>query len=68
MTNIPLTPTEDIILGLLKQGLRGKEMAAARGCELKTVKYHLTNIYKKLGVTGARQLLGEIVQEDGFGR
>jgi DNA-binding NarL/FixJ family response regulator len=45
-----LTEREMTVLGLLKRGLCSKEIAAALGRSVPTVKFHLRNIYTKLGV------------------
>jgi len=45
-----LTPREKTIVGLLKRRLGNKEIAAALKISESTVKFHLSNIFKKLGV------------------
>lgn len=44
-----MTPYEIRILLLLKQGLSNKNISNRVGLSVNTVKYHLKNIYKKLG-------------------
>lgn len=44
------TQREESITGLLKQNLSNKEIARALGITERTVKFHLGNIYTKLGV------------------
>jgi DNA-binding NarL/FixJ family response regulator len=44
-----ITPYESRILLLLKQGLANKNISFKVGLSENTVKYHLKNIYKKLG-------------------
>lgn len=46
-----LTPRERRIVGLLKRRLANKEIAAILGISENTVKFHLSNIYNKLGVS-----------------
>ncbi len=55
----PLNPRELDILRLLERGLANKEIARNLGLTINTVKWHLKNIYVKLGV--ARR--GESVAE-----
>ncbi len=46
-----LTPRENAVLGLLAQGMRNKEIAAALGISEGTVPVHMKSIFAKLGVT-----------------
>lgn len=46
-----LTPREGEILRLLTSGARNKEIAAQLWISERTVKFHLANLYQKLGVT-----------------
>jgi DNA-binding NarL/FixJ family response regulator len=45
-----LSPREERTFRLLGQGLSNKEIAAATGVQVKTVKFHVSNIFSKLGV------------------
>jgi ATP/maltotriose-dependent transcriptional regulator MalT len=47
-----LTPQEEISLSLLASGLSNKEIAARMNLGVGTVKFHLAQIYQKLGVQG----------------
>jgi DNA-binding CsgD family transcriptional regulator len=56
-TSIPelverLTPQEDVCLSLLAAGLSNKEIAVRMNLGVGTVKFHLAQIYQKLGVQG----------------
>jgi len=44
-----ITPNENQILLLLKQGLSNKNISNQVGLSVNTIKYHLKKIYKKLG-------------------
>jgi two-component system nitrate/nitrite response regulator NarL len=45
-----LSPTEQRVLRLIVGGLNNKEIALATGVQVKTVKYHVSNILSKLDV------------------
>ncbi|MEO8284957.1 MAG: LuxR C-terminal-related transcriptional regulator [Chloroflexota bacterium] len=47
-----LTPQEEVALSLLSAGLSNKEIAAHMNLGVGTVKFHLAQIYQKLGVQG----------------
>ncbi len=49
-----LTPREKLIVGLLKRRLGNREIAAALKISESTVKFHLSNIFMKLGVRDRR--------------
>lgn len=44
-----LTPREREVLALLAQGMKNKQIAAILNIEWRTVKYHLSNVYVKIG-------------------
>jgi len=46
-----LTPRESEVLDLLADGLANKQIAVALGISEHTVKFHISSIYNKLGVT-----------------
>ncbi|HSV58011.1 MAG TPA: LuxR C-terminal-related transcriptional regulator [Variovorax sp.] len=48
----PLSERERDVLGLLVQAMPNKKIALALGLSIDTVKWHLKNIYGKLGVAG----------------
>lgn len=52
-----LTRREAEIAGYVNKGLSNKEVGNALFVTEKTVKFHLTNIYKKLGVKSRAQLI-----------
>lgn len=51
MTEEPLNDREISILRLLELGLPNKQIARNLGLATNTVKWHLKNVYIKLGVT-----------------
>ncbi|MDR9371851.1 helix-turn-helix transcriptional regulator, partial [Conexibacter sp. JD483] len=51
-----LTPSERRIARLAALGLTNAEIAAEAVVVPKTVQFHLTNVYRKLGVAGRDQL------------
>jgi DNA-binding NarL/FixJ family response regulator len=48
---VGLTPSEQRVLEALARGLSNKEIAEELWLTRQTVKFHLTNIYRRLGVT-----------------
>jgi len=51
-----LTPAEWEVLAGVREGLSNREIAARRGCDLETVRFHLRNLRAKLAV-GSRDAL-----------
>jgi DNA-binding CsgD family transcriptional regulator len=49
LEDIPLSPREQAVVRLVAGGLRNKEIAARLGITEKTVKFHLTHVFEKLG-------------------
>lgn len=62
-----LTSREKVVLNLLIQGQANKEIAIVLCISQKTVEFHLTNIYAKLGVTNRAQAIAKAI-ELGFGK
>jgi DNA-binding NarL/FixJ family response regulator len=52
----PLTRRETDVLGLLQDGSSNAEIAAALHVGVETVRTHVRNIYRKLGVSSRREL------------
>lgn len=52
-----LTYRQAEVAELVARGLTNKEVAAETLVDIKTVKFHLTNIYKKLGLKSRHQLI-----------
>ncbi len=68
-----LTPSEERIIQLLASGLQRKDIAQQLNVSINTVKFHLENLYRKLGVHGqaaavARFLVDSEVTGDGKSR
>jgi DNA-binding CsgD family transcriptional regulator len=51
-----LTPQEEAVAALVASGLSNREVAAELFVSMKTVQYHLTRIYAKLGVRSRTEL------------
>jgi DNA-binding CsgD family transcriptional regulator len=51
-----LTPTEERIAGLVAIGQRNDEVAAELDLSPKTVEWHLSRLYRKLGVRSRTEL------------
>lgn len=56
-----LTESQYKVYEHLLRGLSNAEIAATLGVRPKTIKFHLTSVYKKLGVSGDRELLAREV-------
>jgi DNA-binding CsgD family transcriptional regulator len=54
--HVELTPQEEAVTLLVAQGLSNREVAAELYISPKTVQYHLTRIYAKLGVRSRAEL------------
>ncbi len=50
-----LTPRETQVLALIREGLSNREIAEALGISLQGVKYHVTEILGKLGVSSREE-------------
>lgn len=61
----PLTESEKSVLKLISDGLNNKEIASLLNVTLPTVKFHASNIYKKLGVKN-RVAAVKLIEEVGF--
>ena len=53
-----LTPSEVAVLEALARGLANKEIASTLEIAQQTVKFHLTNLYRKLGVANRTEAIG----------
>lgn len=51
-----LTPTEWRVVHAVQHGMTNREIAARRGISADAVKFHVANIYSKLGVTSRKSL------------
>ena len=59
-----LTPQESTVAELVAQGRTNKDVAAELFLSVKTVQYHLTRIYAKLGVSSRTQLAAQWPGDD----
>ncbi|MFD9704679.1 helix-turn-helix transcriptional regulator [Lentzea sp. NPDC059081] len=53
-----LTPAEAEVARLVRTGLGNKEIATRLAMATRTVELHLTRVYRKLGLSGRRELRG----------
>lgn len=60
-----LTPQEEAVASLVAQGRSNKEVAAELFLSVKTVQYHLTRIYSKLGIRSRSALAAHRAGETG---
>jgi DNA-binding NarL/FixJ family response regulator len=51
-----LTPTEEVVAGLVAEGLTNREVAATLSVSVKTVESHLSRVFNKLGVRSRTEL------------
>lgn len=58
-----LTPQELVVARLVVSGLLNREVAAELVVSVKTIEYHLSNIYAKLGIRSRRQLAERLLSE-----
>ena len=54
--SVQLTPQEEAVTALVARGLTNREVAAELFVSPKTVQYHLTRVYAKLGVRSRAEL------------
>jgi DNA-binding CsgD family transcriptional regulator len=59
-----LTPSEQQVASLAAEGLTSPEIAERLVISASTVKFHLSHIFKKLGVAGRRDLARELRSRD----
>lgn len=60
----PLTPQEQAIAHLVTTGATNREIAAELVLSVKTIEYHLGNIFARLGIRSRRQLAGALAALD----
>jgi DNA-binding CsgD family transcriptional regulator len=62
--DIPLSPREQAVVCLVAAGLRNKEIAAHLGITEKTVKFHLTNVFEKIGAESRIEVVLWVLERD----
>lgn len=60
MEKIDLTPKESEVCGLLLKGLSNRDLATALGVSEKTIKTHVTAIFRKAGVVSRSELFSKV--------
>ncbi|MCK2212623.1 helix-turn-helix transcriptional regulator [Actinomadura sp. ATCC 31491] len=55
-----LTPQEHTVAVLISKGLTNRQAARKLVLSVKTVEYHLSHIYTKLGITSRTALIGKL--------
>ena len=58
-----LTPQEDAVAALVATGMTNREVAAELFLSVKTVQYHLTRVYAKLGIRSRAELAARRAQD-----
>jgi DNA-binding CsgD family transcriptional regulator len=61
---VALSPREQAVVRLVAAGLRNKEIAARLGISEKTVKFHLTHVFEKLGAESRVEVVLWLVERD----
>lgn len=62
-----LTPSEQRVVAMAASGANNREIAESLVVSLRTVEIHLTSAYRKLGVSGRRELAGALAAHTGSG-
>jgi DNA-binding NarL/FixJ family response regulator len=63
-TPFPLTPQESAVAGLVATGMSNREVATELFVSIKTVQFHLTHIYAKLGINSRCELAAQFCDQD----
>jgi DNA-binding NarL/FixJ family response regulator len=58
---LKLTPRETLIAGLVSRGKSDKEIPSALNIAVRTTRFHIANIFKKLRVTNRASLATKVV-------
>jgi DNA-binding NarL/FixJ family response regulator len=60
---LDLTDGEGDVVSLVPKGLSDREIAGQLYVRVKTVEYHLGNVFAKLGINSRRELRGVLVTQ-----
>ena len=63
-----LTPTESLMATMLAAGLRPSEIAARTGRREGTVRWHISQIFRKQGISSQVDLTRRVLSLEGFPR
>ena len=58
-----LTPRQLSVAGLVSRGFSNNEVARELGMSVKTVEYHLVNVFARLGVRSRTQLTRRMLED-----
>ncbi len=58
-----MSPREQLVADMVVRGFSNAEIANKLFVTEKTIKYHLTNIYKELGIRGRAQLIVKFLSD-----
>jgi len=62
--SVSLTRREHAVIAALVQGHANKEIAAALGCSVRTVEYHVANVLHKFGVDTRTRLIAHLLRPE----
>jgi DNA-binding NarL/FixJ family response regulator len=60
---VDLTPKEAAVARRIVEGKANKEIAQELGCSTKTIEFHASNLFRKLGVNSRLELACKLLRE-----
>ncbi|MEU1090779.1 LuxR family transcriptional regulator [Streptomyces sp. NPDC005892] len=67
-TQLDLTPQEHHVASLAASGLTNAEIAGQLFVTISTIEFHLSRVFRKLGITSRKQIGARLPESDRFGR